>query len=184
MIIIPKRRARLFYYDETDLHWCPDVGRSYQLPGSQVKVNSPGRDQVLYLLGSIEYPTGAGLYELYPRKTNFFVQQHLTHLIEMCEPDFCFVIWDNAPQHTTQMLLPFLWDNQHRLGTVNLPTYSPHLNLIERLWRHMRDNITRNHFYDSFDKLCQASMEWFDRLPLSRFQSLMGIEPRAAPLAA
>lgn len=183
MIVVPKKRGRLFFYDETDIHWCPDTGRIYQLPQGQVKVNSPGKDQVRYLLGSVEYPTGCGLYELYPRKRNEEVEQHLSHLIQMCDGDFCFVVWDNASSHTTPMLWPFLLENQHRLMTVSLPTYSPHLNRIEKLWWYMRQKITRNHFYDSFDQLLKALVGWLLRLPFERFCSLMGIFPPQQPTA-
>ena len=66
MIVVPKRRGRLFFFDETDVYWCPEkvkakptlLGRIYQLPSSQVKINSPGKNKVRYLLGSVEYPTG------------------------------------------------------------------------------------------------------------------------------
>ena len=90
--------------------------RIYQLPNAQAKIDSPGQNQVRYLLGSVEYPTGEGLYEIYPKKRNEEVSKHLAHLLEMCDGDFCFVVWDNASQHTTPMLLPFLCDNSHRVG--------------------------------------------------------------------
>lgn len=137
-----------------------------------------------YLLGSVEYPSGEGLYELYPRKRNEEVEQHLSHLLQMCGNDFCFVVWDNASSHTTPMLWPFLLENSNRLCMVNLPTYSPHLNLIERLWRYMRDNITRNVFYQTFTHLCEALVGWLQRVPFERFASLMGIKPRATPVSA
>ena len=76
------------------------------------------------------------------------------------------------------MLWPFLLENSHRLLTVSLPTYSPHLNLIEKLWWYMRKKITRNHFYESFLALCQALVGWLERLPFERFCSLMGIRNR------
>ena len=87
MIIVPKQRGRLFFYDETDLCWCPDAGRIYQLPDAQAKIDSPGQNQVRYLPGSVEYPTGEGLYEIYPKKRNEEVSQHLAHLLEMCDGD-------------------------------------------------------------------------------------------------
>ena len=34
--------------------------------GSEYKVNTPGRNQRKYILGSLEYPSGEGLYEIYP----------------------------------------------------------------------------------------------------------------------
>jgi len=58
MIIVPKHKACLFFSDETDIHWCPDTGRTYQLPGQQLKADSPGKYTVRYLLGSVEYPSG------------------------------------------------------------------------------------------------------------------------------
>lgn len=176
MIVVPKRKARLFFFDETDIHWCPDTGRTYQLPKQQLKVHSLGQDTVRYLLGSVEYPSGEGLYELYPRKRNEEVQQHLEHLLEMFPNEFCFVVWDNASSHTTPMLWPFLLEQQEYLAMVELPTYSPHLNLIERLWRFMRDQRTRNQFYPSFQELCEGLVGWLKRLPFERFQSLMGIQ--------
>lgn len=184
ILVVSRQRARLFFYDETDLHWCPDTGWIYHVPGAQVKVNSPGQDQVRYLLGSVEYPWGDGLYELYPRKRNEEVQQHLEHLLEMHPKDFCFVVWDNASSHTTPMLWPFLLEHQDRLCMVPLPTYSPHLNLIERLWGFMRGQITRNHFSASFEELCEALVGWLKRLPFERFQSLMGIQPQPQARAA
>ena len=184
MIWVPKRRGRLFFYDETDVCWCPDTGRIYQLPNAQAKIDSPGQNQLRYLLGSVEYPTGEGLYQLYRHKRNEEVQQHLSDLLEMCDGDFCFVVWDNASQHTTPMLWPFLFANSHRLMTVGLPTYSPHLNKIEKLWWYMRQKVTRNHFYPTFSVLCQALTGWLEHLPFSRFCSLMGIGPRGQPIAA
>ena len=111
LILIPKRRGRLFFLDETDGHWCPDPGRIYQIPRQQVKVDSPGKDKVRYLVGSGEYPAGEGLFEIYRHKRNEEVQQHLTHLTEMYPKDFCFVVWDNASSHTTPMLWSFLWEH-------------------------------------------------------------------------
>ena len=146
ILVVSSRQARLFFLDETDVHWCPDTGRIYHPLGGQVKIDSPGKDQVRYLLGSVQYPSGEGLYEIYKHKRHEEVQLHLEHLMAMYPKDFCFVVWDNASSHTTPMLWPFLWEHQDRLCMVALPTYSPHLNLIERLWRYMRDQIPRNHF--------------------------------------
>ena len=83
------------------------------------------------------------------------------------------------------MLFPFLCDNSQRLMMVNLPTYRPHLNETDKLWWYMRDEITRNHFVQTFERLCQALTGRLERLPFSRFCSgLMGIKPREQPLAA
>ncbi len=83
---------------------------------------------------------------------------------------------DNASAHTTPKLDAFLTQHQDRLGLVFQPTYSPHLNLIERLWRVMRGQMTKNQFYESLKELAEAVVEWLEKLPFSKFCSLMGID--------
>jgi putative transposase len=174
--ISPHKRARLYFFDETDLHWCPDTGDALHLPKKQVKVDSPGKDAVRFLLGSVQYPSGDGLYQLFSRKRNEEVQRHLEELLSMHPDDFLFVVLDNASSHTTSMLQPFLEANSDRLLLVFLPTYSPHLNLIERLWNFWHKHLTKNHFYDSLKALCEATVQWLQNLPFERFCSLMGIK--------
>jgi transposase len=63
----------------------------------------------------------------------------------MAEPqDFHILVLDNASAHTTPKLDDFLEAHQARLALVFQPTYSPHLNLIERLWRLMRGQISHS----------------------------------------
>jgi hypothetical protein len=175
-ILIPKRHGRLFFFDETDICWCPDTGRIYHTAGEQVKIDSPGQNETKYILGSLEYPSGEGLYEIYPRKRHQEFRVHLGHLMEMYPDDFLFVVRDNASSHVTPKLDEFLIGNKDRLCLVPLPTRSPHLNLIERLWHYMRDNITRNHFYTTFEELCETWVNWLQTLPFERFVSLMGCQ--------
>ncbi len=155
-IVIPELRGRLFYFDEANVSWCPDTGRVYRVMGEQAKIDSPGQNETWYILGSLEYPTGSGLYEIYDHKTNVQIRSHWQQLLNMYPDDF-------------------LVDNQDRLCLVPLPTHSPHLNLIERLWDYMRDNITRSVFYETLDKLCQALVAWLYEIPFQRFWSLMGV---------
>ena len=176
-IVLPKfqLRGRLFFFDEANVSWCPDTGRIYRIRGEQAKIDSPGRNKTQYILGSLEYPTGNGLYEIYDRKTNVQVRSHWQSLLDEYPDDFLFVVRDNASSHVTPMLDDFLLENANRLCLVPMPTYSPNLNLIERLWKYMRDNITRNHFYSSFKELCEALVDWLETLPFERFMSLIGI---------
>lgn len=42
---------------------------------------------------------------------------------------------------------------------VYLPSYSPNLNLIERLWRHVKQQVLYSRYYDSFPKFKAAIMD-------------------------
>ena len=41
-----------------------------------------------------------------------------------------------------------------------LPPYSPDSNVIERLWKQMHDNVTRNHTHRTIDSLMEAVHEF------------------------
>lgn len=46
-----------------------------------------------------------------------------------------------------------------------LPPYSPNLNLIERLWKYLRQKIINATFYRTKGQFRQAIRTFFDRLP-------------------
>lgn len=173
----PPKPGRLVYFDSTDLHWCPDLGNGYMPVSEQMKVDSPGVDNSwLALFGSLEFPTGNGFYTIHNRKRTLEVGAHLQLLIDIDPDAFWFVVLDNATAHTTQYILDFAQRHQDRLELVFLPTYSPHLNLIERLWRLMRSQVTRNRFLDSLLAVAEAVVDWLDRLSFAQFCSLIGID--------
>lgn len=173
----PPKPARLVFLDSTDLHWCPDVGNSYVAQGTQFRVRSPGLANPWHaLFGSLEYPTGEGVYTIHERKRHQEVRAHLKELLASDPDAFWIVVLDNAPAHTTPKLEAFLLQHQARLGLVFQPTYSPHLNLIERLWRLMRGQMTKNHFYDCLKEQAEAIVEWLEKLPFAKLCSLMGID--------
>lgn len=173
----PAKPARLAFLDSTDLHWCPDVGKCYVAQGTQLRVESPGLANPWYaLFGSLDYPSGEGLYTIHERKRHQEVRAHLERLLDSDPDAFWIVVLDNASAHTTPKLEAFLLQHQARLGLVFQPTYSPHVNLIERLWRLMRDQMTRNQFYDSLKEQAEAIVEWLEKLPFAKFCSLMGID--------
>jgi transposase len=173
----PPKVARLAFLDSTDLHWCPDLGAVYVPTGRQLKVDSPGlANPWCALFGSLVYPSGEGLYTVHEHKRAAELREHLQLLIDS-EPDvFWFVVLDNASAHTTRLIETFASQHQTRLELVYLPTYSPHLNLIERLWRLLRSQITRNQFYDSLMALVLAAVLWLEHLPFAQFCSLMGLD--------
>lgn len=175
----PPKPATLVFLDSTDLHWCPDIGATYGPQGQQVKVDTPGLENPWYaLFGSLCFPSGEGLYTVHERKRAAELLEHLQLLIEQDPDHFWFVVLDNASAHTTSAITAFSATHAPQLELVFLPTYSPHLNHIERLWRLMRSNVTRNRFYQSLTAVAEAVVQWLEKQPLAQFCSLMGIDER------
>lgn len=171
------RPAILLLQDETDLHLCPDLKtRGLHPLGNQTVVRSPGQDEVAYLYGSVAPFTGEGLYEIHPGKTAADFCCHLDHLMQMWLDYFLFVACDNAPSHRAKATQAYLEEFQDRIELVFLPTYSPNLNWIERLWKYLRGQMTRNHFYVSLPQQCEQIMAWLEHLPFEQvIQTLGGI---------
>ena len=110
-----QKPARLFFFDEANVSWCPKTGRIYREQGSEYKVNTPGKNQRKYLIGSLEYPSGDGLYEIYANKTHLQMKTHWQNLMEMYPDEMLFIVRDNASSHTTAKLDDFLSHHKDRL---------------------------------------------------------------------
>lgn len=63
------------------------------------------------------------------------------------------MILDNARIHHAKLLQPFLVDNQHRFKLVFLPPYSPQLNLVENLWKWLKESVVNNVFSPNIQKI-------------------------------
>lgn len=173
----PPKPACLVFLDSTDLHWCPDLGPVYGRLGQQCKVDSPGLANPWHaLFGSLVYPSGEGFYTIHEHKRSVELHAHLRLLIDSRPDVFWFVVLDNASAHTTDLIETFARQHQAHLELVYLPTYSPHLNLIERLWRLLRNQVTRNRFYDSLTALSLAAVDWLEHLSFTQACSLMGVD--------
>jgi transposase len=66
------------------------------------------------------------------------------------------VILDNAKYHHANLLKPFLRKHRKELKLEFLPSYSPELNPIERVWKLTRRLCTHNHYFPELSGLLEA----------------------------
>lgn len=66
------------------------------------------------------------------------------------------MVIDNYIIHRSKKTAAVLANYADRLCVVPLPTYSPKLNWIERLWKHLRRKVTHNHLFDCITDLVAA----------------------------
>jgi transposase len=66
------------------------------------------------------------------------------------------VILDNAKYHHAKVLRPFLEMHRDLLALEFLPSYSPQLNPIERVWKLTRKLCTHNTYFDKIEHLIDA----------------------------
>lgn len=75
-----------------------------------------------------------------------------------CAPEI-YIILDNAKYHYSALVKEYLENS--RIVLVFLPTYSPNLNLIERLWRFFKKKVLYNTYYETFKEFKAACMNFF-----------------------
>ncbi|MCW5923402.1 MAG: IS630 family transposase [Saprospiraceae bacterium] len=72
---------------------------------------------------------------------------------------------DNAGYYKNATVSDWL-DKHPRVVLLFLPSYSPNLNLIERLWKFMRKKVINTTFYPTFKEFKKAILEFFEKLHL------------------
>jgi transposase len=75
-----------------------------------------------------------------------------------------YVICDNARYYRSKLVGQFLETSKIQL--VFLPSYSPNLNLIERLWKFMKKQVLYNKYYEKFDVFKQTTLGFFENIQL------------------
>jgi len=84
------------------------------------------------------------------------------------ELDKIYVIRDNARYYTAEIVKDFLENS--KIEFIALPSYSPNLNLIERLWKLFKKKTLYNKYYNSFLKFKNAVFDFFENCG-TRFKS-------------
>lgn len=100
----------------------------------------------------------------------------------------CDLLRKLALKHANEAVTLFL-DNAHyqkckivtelaaqlKIELIYLPAYSPNLNLIERLWRHVKQQVLYSRYYDSFPKFKTAIMDCINASQLPEKKSLRSL---------
>jgi transposase len=136
-----------FYEDEVDVHLNPRIGRDWMMPGEQKTVLTPGQNAKHYLAGALNARTGEVLWVGNGRKNSHLFLQLLRRLVTAFPTATTLhVILDNYGIHSSRLVKYTLAEEFHgRIVLHFLPPYSPQHNRIERLWRELHANVTRNH---------------------------------------
>ena len=136
------------YVDEVDIHLNPEVGPDWMRRGRQKEVLTPGCNAKCYLAGAWDPRARRLVYLEGERKTSLLFLELLHKLVTKTYPDArrVHIILDNYGIHDSlQVRLALKSEAAARLELHFLPPYCPDHNRIERIWKDLHDNVTRNH---------------------------------------
>ena len=135
------------YEDEVDVHLNPKIGLDWMNKGQQKQVLTPGQNQKRYLAGALDVRSGELLcVESDKKNTMLFIQMLWKLVTHYPDAKVIHVILDNYCIHSTKEVEVSLETSEgQRIQLHFLPPYCPDHNKIERVWRDLHDNVTRNH---------------------------------------
>jgi transposase len=95
-------------------------------------------------------------------KINSLSTIELLKSIEIKHPELTkiYIIRDNARYYTSNIVKEYLTTS--KIEFVPLPSYSPNLNLIERLWKLFKKKIIYDKYYEKFKYFRMAVFDFFD----------------------
>jgi transposase len=149
--------------------WCEDevhfqrhssLMRMWAPKGQQPRVLSASTREKVGFFGALNLKTGALLTREALTFNSETFGDFLSSLLQRTTGQV-YLILDNAKYHRAQILKEFFVRNQERLVLIFLPSYSPELNPIERVWRITRRKVTHNRYFSSKDQLRAALKHQF-----------------------
>ena len=144
----------MLYVDEADVDLNPRIGLTYMKRGQQRLVLTPGKNVKYYIAGALNARTGRVLYSHGPNKNSSLFVGLLKVLGRSYRRSrVIHLIVDNYIIHKSRETLRALEAMDGRIRLHFLPPYSPEHNRIERLWKQLHDNVTRNHMHTTMTSL-------------------------------
>jgi transposase len=134
------------YEDEVDVHLNPKIGLDWMGRGQQKEAVTPGQNEKRYLAGAQDMRTGEIHWVEAEQKNSYLFWDLLYKLTKVyAQAEVIHVILDNYGIHSSNIIGVALANFASRVRLHFLPPYSPDDNAIERVWKDLHANVTRNH---------------------------------------
>lgn len=146
------------------MHRHPALTRMWAPLGQQPQVPAPGQNEKKVVYGGVDYRTGKLTYTLADSKCGGSFLAFLMALLLAYAGKKIRLVCDNGRFHTTKAVQAFLEEHRDQIEVFWLPPYCPSLNLIERLWGHLKRTVLANVLYGSLDDLVRAFRKGVRRL--------------------
>jgi transposase len=146
----------LIFQDEMEIHRHPALTRMWARVGQQPEVPAPGKNEKKVVYGGVDYKTGKLIYTVADTKCGTAFLAFLIALVTVYAGRKIRLVCDNGRFHTTKAVQKWLDEHRDQLQVFWLPAYSPSLNLIERLWGHIKRTILANVLFERLEDLVNA----------------------------
>lgn len=145
------------------------IQRSWFEKGKQRVIPTYGKHHGVKLLGVLNYETGKVFCQEEESYNAEVFLSFLQRVLEEYPTGRIVMILDNAKIHHAKLIQPFLNENKERLELMFLPPYSPNLNLIEGLWKWLKNDVINNVFYETVSDIRHAVQGFINKVNSQSF---------------
>lgn len=130
-----------------------------------MRIPAAGEDRKCAVFGAVDYASGQVIFQLSARKGEDAFLAFLEHLAQALPADEpALLVLDNVGYHKSHRVRNQWRVFGDRLQPFFLPAYAPELNLIERLWRYLKDHLACHRWWNDLAHLQQATETLLARL--------------------
>jgi transposase len=109
------------------------------------------------VFGALDYGSGDLQTMLAPAGDAVHFAAFLDQVVARWSDAHLVLVLDNASYHKTPTVRVWFADHADRVTVLWLPTYSPHLNLIERVWGFAKAKLACHRFWHDLTQLSRAA---------------------------
>jgi len=139
-----------------EVHRHPALTRMWSPVGAQPEIPAPGKNEKKVVYGGVDYASGQITYTIADSKSGLHFLVFLVTLVKAYAGRKIRLVCDNGRFHHTQAVEKWLAEHRDVLEVFWLPPYCPSLNLIERLWGHLKRTVLANVLFRTLDDLVAA----------------------------
>ena len=124
--------------------------------GEQPQVPAPGKNEKQVVYGGVDYATGRITCTIADSKSGTHFLTFLIALVASYAGRKVRLVCDNGRFHCTKAVAQWLAEHRDEVEIYWLPPYCPSLNLIERLWGHLKRTVIANVLFEKMDDLVES----------------------------
>jgi hypothetical protein len=143
--------------DECEVHRHPRLAKVWRRHGCVLRVPAAGEDKKFAVFGGLDYASGRVVWRTSATKDGAAFVRFLDHLAGAFPDGQMVVVLDNVGYHKRHEVRRWWIAHRDRIRPLWLPAYAPELNLIERVWRHLKDKLANHRWWADLPALERAT---------------------------
>lgn len=157
----------VFFFDGATVQYSASTTRVWANKGQQPTIPIIGGRQKMHLIGVVEPGGDKGWFATCPTLGASELIRFFKGLATQYPLGQLLIVLDNARAHHAKRVDAFLSQNP-RIELEYLPPYSPNLNPIELFWKYLRQEVTHNTYYPTFESFQAAVVEFLTQFKIPK----------------